>query len=170
MSSCYTNYLATMPSITVYMNCDTCFAVNLSIFELGEYDEFIFVIKNYDYKDSSYAFLYRACKTDMDENGEIIFNIDPDASKNIKQGAFYNFAVLVNAFNYNMPTEYKKLTENGKVNLEYGAHDLALPDHREQNPQYEIIDARIEATDDDSICAAKGAVIDMRLEENTETY
>ena len=47
MLSYCTNYLATMPEITVYMNCDTRLAVNLSMFELGENDEFIFAIKNY---------------------------------------------------------------------------------------------------------------------------
>ena len=38
MLSCYTNYLAPMPDITVYMNCDTRLAINLSMFELSEYD------------------------------------------------------------------------------------------------------------------------------------
>jgi hypothetical protein len=35
-----------MPDITVYMNCDTRLAINLSMFNLGENDEFIFAIKN----------------------------------------------------------------------------------------------------------------------------
>ena len=49
MHSCCNNYLATMPEITVYMNCDTRLAINLSVFDLGDNDEFIFAIKNYDY-------------------------------------------------------------------------------------------------------------------------
>jgi hypothetical protein len=169
MLSYCTNYLATMPDITVYMNCDTRLAINLSMFELGDYDEFIFTIKNYDYIDSSYAFLYRARKEDMDENGEVIFNIDPDASKNIKPGAFYNFALLVNAFNYNVPSEYKKLTENGKVNIEYGAQDLAIPAPAEPKTPFSVIEARIEATEDDSTCAVNGIIVDMRVEEIQET-
>ena len=60
MLSYCSNYLATMPDITVYMNCDTRLAINLSIFELGDDDEFIFAIKNYSYIDSSYVFLFRA--------------------------------------------------------------------------------------------------------------
>ena len=44
-----TNYLATMPEITVYMNCDTRLAINLRMFDLSDNDEFIFAIKNYDY-------------------------------------------------------------------------------------------------------------------------
>ena len=123
-----TGYLAEMPDVTVYMNCDTRLAINLRLFDLSDNDEFIFVIKNYDYTDSSYAFLFRARKRDMDNNGEVIFSIDPDTSKRIKPGAFYNFALLANAFNPYEPTEYKKLTKNGKVIIEYGAHDLALPD------------------------------------------
>ena len=168
MLSYCTNYLAAMPDITIYMNCDTRLAINLSMFDLSEFDEFIFVIKNYDYIDSSYAFLYRARKADMDSNGEVIFNIDPDASKNIKPGAFYNFAVLLNAFNYNIPSEYKKLTDNGKVHIEYGAHDLAIPATTESNPPYEVLSARIEETDEDVVSRASGAILDIQLKESSE--
>jgi hypothetical protein len=166
MLSYCTNYLAQMPDITVYMNCDTRLAINLSMFELGDYDEFIFTIKNFDYIDSSYVFLFRATKADMDNHGEVIFNIDPDASKELKPGAFYNFTLLVNAFNPNEPTEYKKLTENGKVNIDYGAHDLALPEREEpRSPFKAILSARLEPTDDAGHGVVKGALIDMRLEE-----
>ena len=165
MLSYCTNYLATMPDITVYMNCDTRLAINLSMFELGEFDEFIFVIKNYDYIDSSYAFMYRARKEDMDKNGEVIFNIDPEASKQIKPGAFYTFAVLLNAFNYNAPTEYKKLTDNGKVIIEYGAHDLILPDpYGPKLPFNEILSARLEKTEEKVNSVTNGTVIGMRLD------
>jgi hypothetical protein len=116
-----------MPDITVYMNCDTRLAINLKIFDLSEYDEFIFAIKNYSYIDSPYVFLFRARKEDIDENGEVIFKITPEDSKKILPGAFYNFSVLINAFNKRAETEYKKLTENGNIIIEYGAHDLALP-------------------------------------------
>jgi hypothetical protein len=148
------------------MNCDTRLAVNLGMLELSDYDEFIFVIKNYTYTESSYVFLYRAKKEDMDKNGEIIFNIDPDVSKNIKPGAFYNLALLVNAFNPNEPSEYKKLTENGKVILEYGAHDLALPTLQPpSSPFIDVLSARIEQTDEDIIDKTNGTIIDLQLEE-----
>lgn len=126
MLSYCTNYLATMPDIAVYINCDTRLAINLRMFDLGEYDEFIFAIKNYDYIDSSYVFLFRARKSDIDENGEVIFKISPEASKHIKPGAFYNFSVLLNAFNPKKETEYKKLTDNGNINIKYGAQDLTM--------------------------------------------
>ena len=127
MLSYCTNYLAPMPEITVYMNCDTRLAINLRLFGLGENDEFIFAIKNYDYTDSPYALLRRFKASDIDDNGEIIFKIAPEESKKIKPGAFYNFSMLINAFDRKQPTEYKKLTENGSIVIEYGAHDLALP-------------------------------------------
>ena len=169
MLSCCTKYLAAMPDITVYMNCDTRLAINLGLFELGEYDEFIFAIKNFSYIDSSCVFLFRARKEDMDEHGEVIFNIDPDASKNLKPGAFYNFALLVNAFNPHEPAEYKKLTENGKVNIEYGAHDLALPMETPQTSTFaDILDVRLEHTDEAGSGVARGAIIDMRVEEFKE--
>lgn len=166
MLSYCTNYLATMPDITVYMNCDTRLAINLSMFELGDFDEFVFVVKNYNYVDSPYVFLFRARKDDMDERGEVIFSIDPDASKRIKPGAFYNFALLVNAFNPNEPVEYKKLTENGRVNLEYGAHDLALQDPEElPAPFAEVISMRLEPLNSKvSNNKVNGTIIGVRLE------
>lgn len=164
---CYDiNNLAKAPDITVFMNCDTCLAVNLAIFDLSDYDELVFVIKNYDYVDSSYAFLFKARNADMDENGEVIFSIDPDASKNIKPGAFYNLAVLVNAMDTSRPTEYRKLTENGKVAVKYGAHDLALSEPVEPVlPYQEILSARVEQTDEPTSSTAQGAIIGVALEK-----
>ena len=167
----YTNYLAPLPNIVVYMNCDTRLAINVGMFELGMYDEFIFVIKNYDYIDSSYVFLFRATKKDIDKNGEVLFKIDPDISKNIKPGAFYNCAVLIDALNPNAQTEYKKLTENGKITIEYGAHDLALPAPEEPpSPFAEILGSRLELTDDtDSDSFVSSAILGIRVEDYSDS-
>lgn len=166
MLSYCTNYLATMPDITVYMNCDTRLAINLRMFDLGENDEFIFAIKNYSYIDSPYVFLFRARKTDIDENGEVIFKITPEASKHLKPGAFYNFAVLINAFDPKEETEYKKLTENGNIQIEYGAQDLLIkPEPGEF--QGSIIGVRLELLDDISSIDPdiyKCEVLGVRLE------
>lgn len=126
MISCCTKYFATMPNITIYAGCDTPLALNLNMFELGDNDELIFVIKNYDYIGSPYVFLFKARKGDEDENGEVFFKISPNEAERIKYGAFYNIAVLENAFNADKEPCYKKLTENGKIVLEYGAQDLAV--------------------------------------------
>ena len=174
MLSYCTNYLAAMPDITVYMNCDTRLAINLSMFNLGKDDEFIFVIKNYNYIDSHYVFMQRARLGDEDENGEIIFKIDPDVSKAIKPGAFYNFSVLLNAFNEYEPTEYKKLTENGKVNIEYGAQELLIgPEVDLPVPYQDIISAELKpigANDFDtrSLRPAAGTILEVHLEEATD--
>jgi hypothetical protein len=164
MLSYCTNYLATMPDITIYMNCDTRLAINLGMFELGDYDEFIFAIKNFSYIDSSYVFLFRARKEDMDENGEVIFNIDPDTSKNIKPGAFYNFALLANAFHPTELSEYKKLTDNGNIIIEYGAQDLALPEpEAPAAPFSDILAARLEPTEDTDSGVVRGTIMDIEL-------
>lgn len=148
MLSYCTNYLATMPSITVYMNCDTRLAINLRMFDLGENDEFIFAIKNYSYIDSPYVFLFRARKADIDENGEVIFKITPSASKFLKPGAFYNFAVLINAFDTKQETEYKKLTDNGDIIIEYGAQDLQIKTEESSDiSKCDIISMRLELVD-----------------------
>ena len=143
MRSYCTDYLATMPDITVYINCDTRLAIKLSTFDLTEYDEFIFAIKNYNYADSPSVFLFRATTKDMDSNGEVLFKITPEASKFLKPGAFYNFAVLKNAFNTALETEYRKLTANGTVLLEYGAQDILI-DNDLNNCDYIITDIRLE--------------------------
>lgn len=122
-----TNYSAAMPDITIYTNCDTCLAINLRALDIGDNDEFIFALKNYDYIDSSYVFLFKARNTDINsETGEIIFKIPHKASKMLKPGAFYNFAVLVDAYDRKLPTVYKRLTENGRILLEYGAQDMVV--------------------------------------------
>lgn len=169
MLSCCTNYLDTMPDITVYMNCDTRLAINLSLFGLGENDEFIFAIKNYNYIDSPYVYLFRARKSDMDENGEVIFKITPRASKRLKPGAFYNFAVLIDAFDKYKETEYRKLTENGKVIIEYGAQDLSIEPEYDDDVK-EIISIRLEPIDDllpdveDTSNKTVYKITDLRLE------
>ena len=165
MLSYCTNYLATMPDITVYMNCDTRLAINLRMFDLGENDEFIFAIKNYSYIDSSSVFLFRARKTDIDENGEVLFKITPAASKLLKPGAFYNFSVLINAFDPKKDTEYKKLTENGAIHIEYGAQDLEIKDDLNTG-KFEVLGVRLELLDALSHVKPQvfGEIVGMRLE------
>lgn len=166
MLSYCTNYLATMPEITVYINCDTRLAVNLRMFELGENDEFIFAIKNYDYVDSPYVFLFRARKSDIDDNGEVIFKITPAASKHLKPGAFYNFAVLADAFDPKKETEYKKLTENGSIRLEYGAQDLTIKTELSDSA-FSVAGVRLELLDEISSIKPNeimGQIVGMRLE------
>ena len=166
MFSYCTNYEATMPSITVYMNCDTRLAINLRMFNLSENDEFIFAIKNYDYIDSSYVFLFRARKSDINEDGEVLFKIPSNVARRIKPGAFYNFTVLLNAFDKKKETEYKKLTDNGNIVLEYGAQDLAIW-RPEDEPDSEIIGVRLEPVidiPDFSTNKFMGEIVGMRLE------
>lgn len=165
MLSYCTNYLATMPDITVYMNCDTRLAINLRMFDLGENDEFIFAIKNYSYIDSPYVFLFRARKSDIDENGEVLFKITPAASKQLKPGAFYNFAILADAFDPKKETEYKKLTDNGNINIEYGAQDLEIKTEFTSD-KFEVLGVRLELLDELSHVKPQvfGEIIGMRLE------
>ena len=150
MVSYCTNYLATMPDIKVYMNCDTRLAINLRLFDLNENDEFIFTIKNYNHIDSSYAFLFKARKEDEDENGEVIFKITPEESKKLKPGAFYNFALLVNAYDKAKETEYRKLTDNGNVIIEYGAQDLFFTEEEALGKKLvnEIVNIRVEPVEE----------------------
>lgn len=149
MFNCDKRYFTDMPTITVYINCDTRLAINLRLFDLGEDDEFIFTIKNYDYVDSQAVFLFRTTKDMIDsDTGEVIFKITPEASKGLKPGAFYNFAVRKNAFNDEVDTEYKKLTGNGSIILEYGAQDLELDNDTPTSITQEIIGFRLELIDE----------------------
>jgi hypothetical protein len=156
-----------MPDVTVFVNCDTRLAINLNKFKLSPDDEFIFVIKNYSYIDSPCVFTHTATVMDVDVNGEIMFKITPAASKLIKPGAFYNFAVLSNAYNSTKPTEYRKLTGNGKINLEYGAHDITDNDEGVVSVD-DIIDIRLEQIDENDNSVSDnyfiGNISDIRLE------
>jgi hypothetical protein len=166
MLSYCTNYAATMPDIVVYMNCDTRLAINLRMFNLNENDEFIFAIKNYSYINSPYVYLFRTRASDMDNNGEVLFKITPAMSKHLKPGAFYNFAVLKNAFDKTKETEYKKLTDNGNVIIEYGAQDILVYDDA-QTSESEIISVRLEpidALDDIKANAFMGEIVGLHLE------
>ncbi len=161
-----TNYLATMPEITVYMNCDTRLAINLAMFDLSDKDEFIFAIKNYTYIESDYVYLHRFRKSDIDNNGEVIFKISPEVSKRLKPGAFYNFAMLTNAFDLRAVSEYKKLTDNGMINIDYGAQDILV----KPTANGDIDAARLEPISDDTAdtepdSRASGKLVGFRIEE-----
>ena len=174
MRSYCTKYLAPLPDITVCMNCDTRFAINLHMFNLGENDEFIFTIKNYDYINSPYVFLFRARLRDMDTNGEVIFKITPEASKYLKPGAFYNFAALLNAFDTRKETEYRKLTGNGNIVIEYGAHDLSITTGvvpQKDAKVDEILDIHLELVEDGTVSSNsyKYEIQGLRLEPLEET-
>jgi hypothetical protein len=158
-----TNYSATVPDITVHMNCDTILAVNLRALELGTNDEFIFVIKNYDYINSPYVYIFRAKSADINNDGEVIFKIPSTATKHLKPKAFYTMAVLVDAFDTKKETVYRKLTDNGKILICYGAQDVIAPGIDD----YDIISMRLELVDDDTdftSCAIANEIIGMSLE------
>lgn len=157
-----TNYLSTMPDVVVYMNCDTRLAINLQMFELNDKDEFIFAIKNYDYIDSGYVYLFRARNSDIDANGEVIFRITPEVSKRIKPGAFYNFSILANAFDLRVPTEYKKLTDNGNIRIEYGAQDLLVKPSKDEEG-YNIDKVRLEPVSDETAESTPSTYLSSRL-------
>ena len=139
-------YSTTMPSIVINANCDTILAIKLSAFNLGDNDEFIFIIKNYDYVDSPYTFIFRTRKAYMDKNGEVIFRIESAESKKIKQGAFYNFALLASAFDKKEPTKYIKLSDNGNIIIKHGAQDITLPLDNQQlsGGDFYLTDVRLE--------------------------
>ena len=165
-----TNYLSTMPEISVYMNCDTRLAINLQTFDLSDKDAFIFTIKNYTYIDSGYVYLQRFRKSDIDENGEVVFKISSEVSKQIKPGAFYNFTMLTNAFDPRTPTEYKKLTDNGMIRIEYGAQDILVKPTKDEVDYNDIESVRLtpisdETTDNEPNSYASSKIVGLRLEE-----
>lgn len=168
MFSYCTNSLIAVPEMAVYMNCDTVLAINLRMFDIGENDEFIFTIKNYDYIDSPCIFMQKFRTSDINVNGEVLFKIPSEVSKQIKPSAFYNFALMVNAFDLREPAIYKKLTENGAIHVKYGAQDvLTKPGVGEES--YDIISVRLEHVSDGTVAVPNqylsGKIISMKLEE-----
>ena len=105
-----------------------------------------------------------------DKNGEIIFKITPEISKRIKPGAFYNFSVLANAFDLRTPTEYKKLTDNGLINIEYGAQDILVKPADEEKGYDNVESIRLEPVSDENVDSVispymSSRLVGMRLEE-----
>jgi hypothetical protein len=146
------------------------------MFSLSNNDELIFIIKNYNYIDSPYAFMFRAKNTDMNENGEVIFKITPAISKRLKPGAFYNFAVLLNAYDKRQETEYRKLTDNGSIILEYGAQDLLIGQEViEEESNFEVVSVRLEPTNSADLTTISSdehhfEIVGMRLEEFVDDF
>ena len=162
-----TNYLPALPPITVYMNCDTILAIDLRAFELTDMDEFIFTIKNHDYIESPYVFTFRAKASDINsETGEAIFTIPPITTRQIKSGAVYNFAALVNAFDSHNDTIYQKLTENGKIEVDFGAQNL-IEKAELTDFNYEIVSIELKPIQEPSyneISGLSSMITDVRLE------
>jgi hypothetical protein len=99
-----------------------------------------------------------------------MFKITPEISKRIKPGAFYNFSILANAFDLRAPTEYKKLTDNGVINIEYGAQDILVKPAEGEVGYDDIIGIKLEPVSDknaDSVLSpyASSRIVGMRVEE-----
>ena len=165
MSNQPNRHLAIAPDITVYMNCDTILAIKASRLKDKEEDELVFTIKNYDYIESPYIFMFRAKNTDINENGEILFKIPPECAQQLKPGSFYNISKLSGAFDLRRQTDYIKLTTNGKIFLEYGAQAFTLP--KTDLGGYEILSARLEEVEnisDITFDAIYGEILGVQLQ------
>lgn len=162
-----TNYTTNMPDIPVYINCDTIIAINLKVLNLSDFDEVVFIVKNYDYIDAPYVFIFKARRADADENGEVVFKIPQRASRRLKHGAFYTISVFTNAFDTKNETIYTSLAEKGNIILKYGRQDLVLTTDEDIISDYEIISMRLEPINTPSltsIIAPTAEIVGLRLE------
>lgn len=161
-----TNYLATAPDINISANCDTILAINTGTFEISKDDEIIFVIKNYNFNDSPYIFMFRATKKDINDRNEILFKVPTNCARQVKPGAFYTFMKLTNAFNIRREADYLKLTDNGRIIVDYGAQSFLTPTDTTE-PGFEVVSARLEPIQDISSIKPSQInceLIDVRLE------
>lgn len=154
-----TNYLATAPDINISANCDTILAINLETLDIAEEDELIFVIKNYNSNNSPFVFMFRAAKKDINANNEILFKIPANCAQQLKPGAFYTFMKLVNAFTVRREADYTKITDNGRVLVNYGAQSFTKLENLV--PGFEVLSARLEPVD--SISKIKPSQINCEL-------
>lgn len=163
-----TGSLIAVPDITVHLNCDTCLAINLRALSLNDNDEFIFTIKNYDYLDSFYVFMFKARNTDINpETGEVVFKIPAITSKMLKPGAFYTFAVLADAYDLRLPTMYKVLSKKGNILIKYGAQDVLVKTDTGYENTEDIVAARLVTLDtiiEPSESQNAGELLNGRLE------
>lgn len=162
-----TNCSEMLPDVHISVNCDTVLAINLRELKIGENDEFVFTIKNYDYINSSYVFIFRAKLSDADQNGEVVFKIPASASKRLKHGAFYTIATLINALDTKKETVYSKLADKGNIILGYGMQDLIESSNLDTLNDFEIVSMRLEplnSEDESAYTTINDEVIGMRLE------
>ena len=61
--------------------------------------------------------------------------------------------MLINAFDTKKETEYKKLTDNGNIIIEYGAQDILVRGEND-DPESEIISVRLEPVEQAGILDA----------------
>jgi hypothetical protein len=156
-----------VPDIAVYINCDTIIAINFKVLDLGEFDEVIFMLKNYDYIDAPYIYTFKARKSDADDRGEVVFKIPQVASRRLKPGAFYTLTVLTNALSTKKETIYTSLSERGNIILEYGRQDITVKPDEKLASDYEIISMRLEplnTTDLPNSMAPIAEIVGLRLE------
>lgn len=167
MFSYCTNYATDVPDISIYINCDTVIAVNLKSLNLSDLDEFIFTLKNYDYIDAPYIFVFKARKSDADDKGEVVFKIPQRATRRLKPGAFYTMTVLTSAFDTKNETIYTSLSEKGNITLKYGIQDLVMKTDEDIISDYEIISMRLEPMNDSVLpdtVVPTAEIIGLRLE------
>lgn len=136
-------------TLAININCDTIIAVNAVQLNLTEADELIFTLKNYDYKNSSYVFIFRGSKADIDSSGNIFIRVRQAASKRLKHGAFYSLAKLSGAFDSKQTTVYEPIT-SGSLKLIYGAQDLVVTDEINDEEDFEFVSVRLERIADNA--------------------
>lgn len=118
MFNYYDNYYSIMPTITIYSNCDTALTLNLSCFSFAPQEQLIFVIKNHDYTEAPAEFVHRITTDELNSDKNVSFIVPKTNATNIKTGAIYTFMTQ------NLEGQCSKMTPNGRVKVEYGAHQL----------------------------------------------
>lgn len=134
-----------LPIVQLAMNCDTILAINAADLDIQENDELIFTIKNYDYIGSPAIFLKRLRYNEINAAGEIFIKVSHDIVQYVKPGAFWNLSILKDAYDTLKPTQYGRLTDNGRVSIAYGAHDLGS---QPIEPNGEIVGIHLEPLDE----------------------
>jgi hypothetical protein len=121
------NYYNIMPKITIYSNCDTALTLNLGCFSFAPEEQLIFIIKNHDYTDAPVEFLHTILPKDLNSDKNVSLFVPKENAAEIKTGAIYTFMIK------HKDGQYSKLTPNGTIRVEYGAHDVESPVLKEEN-------------------------------------
>jgi hypothetical protein len=120
MLNYYENQLNQMPKITIYANCDTALTLNLGCFSFAPQEQLVFIIKNHDYLDAPVEFLELISPEELNSDKNVSIIVPSIKANKIKNNAIYTFMVK------HANGQYSKLTPNGTVKVEYGAHSLNL--------------------------------------------
>lgn len=109
------NINSDMPPIAIAVGCSSIITLDFSYFSCAEDEKIIFSFKNSTLKDAPVIFATTIDLADLDENNQIEIVVDETVANELTEKSFYTFTAEA------ADGTRRKLTDNGRIVLQYGA-------------------------------------------------